>query len=72
MQNNDPIWFDKTQPNKDTYQTIKTGNEIIIRNSENFKPKNPISKVTIGILAIDDAARYMKILTDEVPFFQRI
>ena len=28
MQNNDPIWFDKTQPNKDTYQTIKTGSVV--------------------------------------------
>ena len=28
MQNNDPIWFDKQQPNKDTYQTIKTGSVV--------------------------------------------
>jgi hypothetical protein len=28
MQNNDPIWFDKEKPNKDTYQTIKTGSVV--------------------------------------------
>ena len=28
MQNNEPILFDKQQPNKDTYQTIKTGSVV--------------------------------------------
>ena len=46
MQNNEPIWFDKKQePNKDTYQTVKTGSVVTEINLDS-KPKYKIMVCT--------------------------
>jgi hypothetical protein len=45
MQNNDPIWFSKTTPSKDTYQTIKESKVHEVHLGER-KPKYKIMVCT--------------------------
>jgi hypothetical protein len=47
---------------------IKTGNDNPVLSRENFNPKNPISKVSIGIFKVEKAPRYIKMFLMLHPF----